>query len=304
MKKYIFVLLLLFSSIFIYGQNQNHILTVGKPAVSSPFSKVTVINKMRDEKCLGYILEYIGGWTEMIKSDRPVGDLVQDFFENKNAAEGKELIIIMSEFLIENGYKKGSEVAQFSTKLRFFIKDDQEKYTECLGIDTTLDIKSKYRISKALVALPNKVMNFSLLNLVENMKNSPSEQVPSYTISQISILDSIEKARMPLYKGQLKRGVYRTFDDFKNNEPSNTNFIVSTTSLGFKKVFLLEDNGELDRFATKDFFAVYEGDQLYKATIKKLLPMIFENDDFWYYDEDILYKVYYKSGEGILSGYR
>lgn len=89
----------------------------------------------------------------------------------------------------------------------------------------------------------------------------------SYSRDDIDNIKSIELSEIPLYNSKrLNDGVYRSFEDLKNQIPNYTDIIVERRKSGnkrIKKVEIKRDNNTYQEISNKHYYALVEDGELY-----------------------------------------
>jgi hypothetical protein len=116
---------------------------------------------------------------------------------------------------------------------------------------------------------------------VSKMNNDTS----AYTFYDIQHIDQTEKRSIPVYNVDLpKKGLYASFEGFKNNEPTETNFIEEfdkkTNEPSFYRVKM--DGSRDNEIPRKTFYAACDGNQLYISTEYGIYPVAKKGFDFYF----------------------
>lgn len=166
----------------------------------------------------------------------------------------------------------------------FFVRADlYENKNEQYRWISTLDTIVRFNAMDVTQKLLRKGENIVTEFLKNNLTEVPSSQ-RSYSFHETSKLDSLQKAELTVYHTEkYTSGVYETYESFRDQKPTTTNFTTEVERGKPKDVFIHTDNtGGLRKIDSRKYFAVvYEG-KPYIPTEYGYFPLRKRGDDFYY----------------------
>jgi len=197
---------------------------------------------------------------------------------NDSTAGDGELLLQLRQFSFAEITKATSERGYCYLRVVLYAKAG-DSYRRLDGIDTVLVTKSmdvtKLSARKASNAFSDLI--------ARNLTLAPAEGQDVYTDYSLTRLDSIEKRKITVYnKQQYTEGVYRSYDAFMNQAPTDTiqkveydNGVLSTIRIPGKKA-----KGE--KLKSSEVYAlVYQGTP-YISTEFGYYPLEKKEDDFYF----------------------
>ena len=129
----------------------------------------------------------------------------------------------------ENDLRRGKWLGGLLFKADCFLKTDSV-YNPLFSYDTTFVSDNKNMVDAAAVMIDScfkmllqKIIRFQSKSLSSQLKKMTADEVEKYNNNRFQI---------PVLKNnELKRGVYSTFKEFKNNNPAYTDFTVQKATL-------------------------------------------------------------------------
>ncbi|MFN0188598.1 MAG: hypothetical protein ACKVQV_07845 [Bacteroidia bacterium] len=285
--KYLLIIFLLNATI---SQAQESTLVLSNKCTKgiSPFTKVNGIDRRFPEKELGFVLT---GWLNNNSKVSFKGNFIDSlsrFFLNKDVslANDNEISIILYDFSLSEKAEEMKNIVSFKLSMRVFKKIEESRFEEIFSIDTLYRMSSSTDLTKKLLKSVNEhLCEVAVeLNKVENLR---AENKPSYTVSELQILDSIEKMKTPIYiTDKYKPGIYYDFNQFKNNSPDTTTVYIDSIHTDKIRVMTWSEEKEKNVLLdNKSVYAVCDGNFLLKATRMGFYDMKKEGSDFYFFGQ-------------------
>ncbi|WP_207512832.1 hypothetical protein [Longitalea luteola] len=253
---------------------------------SANFSNVEVIDTRRDPDHLGYIQK--GGFNrkETLVLTQPLKDeiasVVTKLLDGANKKDGTLLINIRHFNVSElTGYM--TEKGTFEWNAGFYIKQGSD-YRFLFSIDSTVTVKAGGLdvTTRLLDTVPEVLAGY--INQAATFDLSKAGTRP-YTADDIQHIDELEKKEIPVYNVDIpKKGLYLTYDDFKNNRPSREDIIVYHKK-GFSRPFVYEmkENDKKGKeIPSKSYYVVCDGEKMYIGRPRTLYALTKTNGDFYF----------------------
>ncbi|MDI9365582.1 MAG: hypothetical protein QM541_11575 [Flavobacterium sp.] len=143
-------------------------------------------------------------------------------------------------------------------KLEFYQKLDNNKAVAITRVDTTLTAKNdNARYSAMNIELINSILQISVDKIDKAIHAASYANRKPIAIEDIyaSINERFEK---PILKDEvLRKGVYKTKENFLNNAPSDTNFTVKQDTKRFIALYLKDEDG--NEYLSRDSWGYCDG---------------------------------------------
>jgi hypothetical protein len=275
----------------VHGQEFYNLQPKNVKLHSSVFSKLEIIDTRYDTVHIGWVKrgllnrkeEVKFPWQKTLKQEivRTVTNLLDSTTDSR--MDGT-LLINLRNFFISEHTEALSEEGLFAIKAGFYLKQDtiyrkmftvDERYTiKAGGLDVTdklLDtVKTLYG------ELIKRAANFDLAGL------DMSKQYTAYDIEHI--VDA-EKKDIPIYQvAAAKKGLYATYEDFRNNHPARENIIVQYRK-GFSRPFVYEmeaDGKKGKEILRKYYYLVSDGERMFISRTLNLYELTKTNNEFYF----------------------
>lgn len=251
------------------------------------FSHIQVIDARKYKDDIGYLkkgafnskvaLQPDGGMAKMLTN---AGIQVMQSAQQKDDAT---LLIVVRDFMIEDRpIKSGPELGSFHARMDFYIGNN-DAYTFKKQFEDFYETGSGWDVTKGLQRLASQKLSIWFLQVAAD-----TGMISINPLSQYQIKESIvnEYKVFPIYNQIPKKGIYYTFDEFINNNPRDTAFVEKKVSSDYGKVYYFftvipgKKRGQnLDKI---DCYAVFDGSTWFKKTSTGIMPMKFEDGDFYY----------------------
>ncbi len=206
-----------------------------------PFSNIKIMDKRFDTSAIGYMKIYRNVYDnyKLITGNKLRADLeslVNDFYPKKTTDSNYILLIVLRKFWFYKEY--------VATDGEFFKNRKRSKYLFNLGMDCFLLNDSVYTplLKKDTIVLMDEITK-------QSEKGALISKTIKDVFESLSLYNSItpinkrrlnkeeleeyynKNFRKPILTDQFKKRVYMSFDEFKMNAPSHTNFEVRKTNL-------------------------------------------------------------------------
>lgn len=250
------------------------------------FSNIQIIDKRYDTLSMGYFRydnpskEYYKLTTKNYLSiDLQV--FLNNIYSKRITPNDSSLIIVLRKFWFNRDYDFTSNVlSQELTSYYFSLGVDcyyffNNKYIPLLRRDTILEIPQKRKDHEKGILIGenlNKVLN-NLFELIATKQLSKSRKLSYQELNEYygkHFRTSI------LTDQQLRKGVYMSFDEFKNNSPSYINFDIRKTKLA-DDIYILDGN---DAIASRTAWGYCDGENLFIKLGTNLFPLYRQGNNY------------------------
>jgi hypothetical protein len=252
---------------------------------SSAFSNVLVVDTRLDP-FIGYVRQEGLTPVRFLKTVLPLKDeltsLVNKLITGSSKQDGTLCINIrqfaLSEFLGEDG-----ETGVFRISAVFYLKQ-VDTYRKISTVNTRVIVKGRLGdVAKKLLDTVSEVLR-GFVQQAASFDPAHSDAASQFTARHIDELDVEEKKTLPVYNaGLLQKGLYATFDDFKNNRPSQQVLFYYKDGDARPRVYQLKENGMKGKGIKFDkFYAVCDGKTMYISGLYDLYPLMNNDNDFYF----------------------
>jgi hypothetical protein len=250
------------------------------------FSKVEVIDA-RYDTAIGFIQR--GGFNRKVPLilTQPIQDELATTIGKMIDGATKQnatLLIRLRRFHIGevNGYM--SEKGAFDFHAAFYLKQS-DTYKYLFTLEDTVMVRAGGALdvtTKLLDTVPEIFGGYIKQAAGFDVNLAGSKQ---YTFNDVQNLDALEKKEIPVYNVEVaKKGLYVTYDDFKNNRPSREDVIVEHRK-GFSRPFVYEmkeNNKKGKEIPSKSYFVVCDGEKMYIGRPHNLYELTKKDNDFYF----------------------
>jgi hypothetical protein len=252
--------------------------------IKLPFSSIKIIDNRFDTSKLGFvpIVQFIGNKNtegrKIVFSDgvgKSIENYYKEFYQNAFSSNGVQLIIVMKKFWlsgIDNERNREIDIPENVTsnkylycKWEYYLAKGDE-FMPVKRIDTVINgvvfesKKDQYIHNKTT----DKILKLLLNGLIEvfdfNAAVNQIEKLPKKTWQQIEAYNSA-MFNIPVLKDSVfAKGVYLSFNEFKNNKPSIINFKESKMRIAINKTenYLEDDKGN----RITNYWGYFTGEEL------------------------------------------
>lgn len=253
--------------------------------VELPYNTIQIIDKRADTSLIGfYAFSQAKSATQsVLVLQNGNTKSFTDFFTGAaklNRSSKAELLIVIRKFwlskeiehrAINETTKKEEQpfVPGLITRLEFYVKNDAT-YLPLLRFDSTFKLLSGQKrdeelfISSALIS--------ALQRLAEIDPVSKSTKGVKKTFDEI---ESFSKIRIPILSANaLKKGIYTSFDEFRNNNPSIPNFEIRNDN---KSSLLIAKDATGQEYPIRKIWGFCDGDKVFIKSIDNFFELHFLN---------------------------
>jgi hypothetical protein len=251
---------------------------------SAIFSNVEVIDNRYDTTHLGFVQKGAFNRKEALILSQPlkneIGATVTKMIDGANKQEGT-LLINIRRFYVSELTLAMSESGTFGLKAEFYLKRDSG-YKRMFTIDSNTVVSGLDVTKKLLDTTPETFGAF----IQQAASFDPAQcDTRLYTAYDIQHIEELEKREIPVYNVDIpKKGMYATYEDFKNNRPSSENVLVENRK-GFSRPFIyeLKENGKKGReILRKYYYAVCDGEKMFISRPNTLYQLTKTNGEFYF----------------------
>lgn len=284
--KNLFALVLIFLAETTFSQKPEYLqLTPYTNAISNSFfSNIEVVDTRFDTVYMGFVQKGAFNRKAPIQLPQPLAITVEKFtsalIANASKQNGTVLINIRNLFLSE-AEKATAETGTLIFEAACYYKTN-DRYDLMFTVDTTITLKSGWDVTKKLESKASEQLSMFVKRAAGFDKNNL--QQTAYSYNDIEQIDDVEKRSIPVYNVDLpKKGLYASFETFKNNQPSDTNFIVQYSKKGSPDFYTIQAGETRGKsIKTKDYYAICDGNQLYISTRYGIYPLTKKKNDFYF----------------------
>jgi hypothetical protein len=255
---------------------------------SSNFSKVEVIDSRLDTSgIVGMIQRGAFNRKVTLRLEHPmqdeVGRAAATLIDSAGNKEDGALLINIRKFNISENTGALSESGSFRFRAVFYIKHDT-MYKRMYGIDETVTIPGGLDVTKRLLENVPELLG-SYIKAAVTYKQEQSATARQYSLYDILHIDELERKDIPVFQVDVpKKGLYATYNDFKNNRPSSEKVIVEHKK-GFSRplIYEMNENGKKGKeILRKDYYVVCDGEKFYISRPHNLYELTKANGNFYF----------------------
>jgi hypothetical protein len=252
---------------------------------NSNYSKVEVLDSRPDTAAaIGMIQRGAFNRSVILRSERSlqdeVGSTVAKMIDSANKMDGSFLINIRKFYISENTGAT-SETGSFTFRAGFYAKQDT-LYRQMFNIDETITIPGGLDVTKRLLGKVPEVLGL-YINQAVNFKKEEIDVRKQYSLYDLQHIAELERKDIPIFQVDVpKKGLYATYEDFKNNRPSNENVIVEHKK-GFSRPLIYEMNEKGKKgkeILRKYYFVVSDGEKFYISRPHNLYELTKTNGNY------------------------
>jgi hypothetical protein len=254
---------------------------------SAVFSKVEITDTRFDAVHLGFVQRGAFNRKSLITFSQPFTEVIKTAIDtlllNTPKQEGT-LLINLRHFFLSEVPGHGNMDGKIAFKAGFYLKQDSI-YHRMFTVDTAVIIKvdADLDVSQPLLDTLPEVFATFIKRAAEFFPGNCD--TTTYTAYDIEHINDLEKRAIPVYNVPLpKKGIYASFEEFRNNQPSNENFIAAHKK-GFSRPFIYErkENGKKgSEILRKYYYMVCDGEKLYISRHDALYEVTWKDNDFYF----------------------
>lgn len=287
-----------------------HLQTNGSTISSSVFSKVEIVDSRLDTSArVGYINRVKVYNGQILTLQRSLKDelasVVTKLINTASKQEGTLLIDVRKFYFTEVYDGNVANFGEFKYDITCYLKRDS-LYLKMFSIDSSVLLSENIYKEKNL---PDS-MHETVCRFIQQAagfdlaKLDASKALTHYEIEHAS---ELEKKVIPVYNVAIpKKGLYTSYEDFKNNRPS-TGQVVIEQKKGFSRplIYEMKENGKKGKeILHKYYYVVCDGERMFVSNKYGLYPLTKKDNDFYFTGEGReLDDVYSKAFARSLSRY-
>ncbi|MBE9462286.1 hypothetical protein ACFP1I_13690 [Dyadobacter subterraneus] len=286
MKQLYLILFLFFVSVSA-SLAQDHYLELNPncPAIQSPFTKVQVIDNLANKDLLGFVQKGAFNRREQIRYDGSIADTLGKYFITNNSSDEKsrELVVVINELFLSETTGTFRESGSLKLSIRLFSENPDGNFSELFSIDSVYTVKGMDVTKKLLRSVNDQFCKISEKAAGFQQKNLESSR--SYTLSDLYMLDHLEKLSVPFYVAEKPvGGIYRQYNALKVNKPDEACeiFVDDANPKKIRVYKLYKIKNRKFRLDTEGIYAVCNGERVYKATPFGFYEVRKTGTDFFY----------------------
>ena len=287
MFKKIITSIALFSAIFIFSQSrtEDFLLSMPEKKVSnSLYKSIKLIDARIDTTSMGIVQKGAFNVKARVVPSIPLRKQFQDLITSLNTsnAQGGELVIYLKQFSFAEITGMVSEKGYCYIQAYLFSKNADGKYQPLNKIDSVI-VHSSMDVTKATMRKGSEL----LANFVIEKMNRKNNSTENYSIEEIMNFDRIQRLKYNLFRQEnLVNGIYNTFQDFRDQKPSNIE-VSSIKKIGDDKVIKIYSmqNGKEKVVDKENFYAlIHEGiPYIYSDLDRNFIKLTKKNDGDFYF---------------------
>lgn len=263
----------------ISAQNTNNVFEIALPEAkikNSLYNTLNVLDSRLDTTHFGIVqLGAFNRKTE-VKISTPIEVQLQKAFHHQldSTAQNGELLFQIRQFYFAEITSAFSEKGYCYLKADLYTNNNGD-YKRLARIDTVATV-SAMDVTRLLMRQSSE--------LITDFIAASSTQKPTdgenYTFADIMKIDDLEKSKIKLYTAEnLTDGLYRTYTDFKLQQPNSNDFTVSNHPE--PKVFIAKE-GKKQPLKPKEIYAFVKEGKAYVATDYGYYPLTKRDNNFYF----------------------
>lgn len=260
------------------------------------FSGITIIDARDDTSEIGYYSNGMGGrgWPKLYRILPSTGDGINDWITHylaintKTSSAPKSLLIVIRKLWLsneavpatdENDKKLQAKLLGYDpgivTNLEFYLEKDSffypmYKVDSIFSYTETLPEHAGYYVSESLKESLKKLFNINFSAVLSRGRKLSLNEI----VSHIAEDTDIEILKTNNYK----KGVYKSFAEFKANAPSIAEYELKTTSLG--DMLYVKENGE--EYSLRTAWGYCDGSKLFINSTDKYSELTRRQNSFYF----------------------
>jgi len=252
---------------------------------SSSFSNVEVIDSRLDTANLGFIQTGAIDREKCLNTSRPLKDelalVVNKMISSASKQDGTLLINLRQLATFEHTDASG-EFGVLRLSAVFYLKQATE-YRKVATVNTRIIVKSLWDVTNKLLDTIPEVFG-AFVKQVASFDSAHCDSMSRFTAKDYTDLDGNEKKMIPVYQVEMpQKGLYDTYEAFKNNHPSRQVIIVPKRASENILVYEMRDDGKKGvQINFNNFYAVCDGAKIFISTPHALRPLSKNDNDFYF----------------------
>jgi len=254
---------------------------------SSIFSKFEIIDTRFDTAHAGFVQRGLLNRREEIKfpwksSREEMIYAINRMIDSVNKDTGTVMINIRK-FFISEVTEATSEFGRMEIKAGCYLKQDSI-YREMFTIDTAYIIKGGLDVTTRLLDTVPELWG-AFVQKIAAFNPYDCDPTKDFTYYDVHHIDELEKRNIPVYNVAFpKKGLYASYDDFKNNHPNQENVLIEYKK-GFSRPFIFEVNEKGKKgkeILRKYYYMVSDGERTFISRPHNLYEVTKRDGNFYF----------------------
>ena len=254
---------------------------------SSIFSKFEIIDTRYDTAHAGFVQRGLLNRREEIKfpwksSREEMIYSINRMIDSVHKENGTVMINIRK-FFISEVTEATREFGKMEINAGCYLKHDSI-YREMFTIDTAYIIQGGLDVTKRLLDTVPELWG-EFVQKIAAFNPNDCDATKDFTDYDVHHIDELEKKKIPVYNVEFpKKGLYASYDDFKNNHPYQENVIVEHRK-GFSRPFVFEVNEKGKKgkeILRKYYYMVSDGERMFISRPQNLYEVTKKDGNFYF----------------------
>lgn len=253
---------------------------------SSIFSKVEVLDTRLDTSSLGFVQKGLLNRMVFLTTPQPIKKELEAMVTHLIDGVPRQdatLLINLRQFYLSEFSGKGGENGVFRLSAVFYVKRDTV-YRKVLTVNTNVVIKTWVDITQKLLDTVPEVLG-AFVQQAASFDPAKSDSTTQLTARYFDDLDELEKNTIPVYNVDVpQKGLYTTYEEFKNNRPSRQVMFVEQGDESDKPlIYEIKENGKKgSKIKPEKFYAVCDGEKMFISSPYTLYSLKKRDTDFYF----------------------
>jgi hypothetical protein len=258
-----------------------------------PFSDIVVLDNRFDTSCLGFANNQDRSYTEKINFKISAAEQIRDYFtenysfQNGNDSLGKLLVIIEKLWLKDssnNVYARNSN--QYSVRLKAKLLVQKDNCYALYSVDSTIVYDKIFAGKEA--AFIQRSLDVLMANIAGKKSDEIKPHKRAFTFDEVKNYTTAQK-NIPLLNDTIyPKGIFKTFEEFRENKPSIKNFDPGKKGKT-DELYVTDEKG--GTYAIRNFWGYSDGRKLFINQASNLFELIKIQNTFYTYGFKAIVKV-------------
>jgi hypothetical protein len=265
-----------------------------------PFASVRALDQ-RTHDVIGVIQKGAFNRAVRLEVEGALAPQLAAFFGSDTSALNAqpESVLVLQDFFLTERTGGMDETGYFKLNCSVYVLNG-DRYYEAMRIDSTYQV-SALDVTKKLMRFVSEQFCALSSEVAMKLRGGPPDMAATYTLNEVARIDSLEKQSLPAYTvTAMKPGIYRTYDEFKNNRPQDVPLRVEPLGRDDYAVYDLSKKKGGTRIPLGQAYAVVSNGQMLKGTVRGFYPMQLLNGNYYFYGYSSAYEVPNGSVGGLL----
>jgi hypothetical protein len=208
--------------------------------------------------------------------------------DGANKQDGTLLLNVRKFFISRVFDGRGGDFGEFKFDIVCYLKRDS-LYRQLFAVDSSVIVSSHsaFKIDTKLLDSTHETVG-RLIQQAASFDLVHLDSTKAFTAYEIRHADDLEKKTIPVYNIDIpKKGLYTSYEDFKNNHPSNEQVLIENKK-GFSRPFIFEmkEKGKKGReILHKYYYIVCDGEKMFVSNKYGLYLLTKRENDFYFTSE-------------------